>query len=216
MTDFEQAFLMACRTVFPNSVQQGCLFLMSQCIWRQIQQTAELQALYSSDAELALHLWQSASLAVIPSADVITVFGELVDLEFFTTNLNELRDLVNYFEDTWIGRPARRGGRSAAIYPIELWNVYEQTIYCQPKTINSVEGWQRGVSRLLGSYHLSIWKFINGFQQEQSLNELRIEQFLSEQAIRRGRKVQCIKMLQCISKQSRIMITGLTSIICVA
>ena len=34
MTDFEHAALLAFKTVYPNTEQRGCLFHMSQCLWR--------------------------------------------------------------------------------------------------------------------------------------------------------------------------------------
>ena len=58
-----------------------------------------------------------------------------------------------------------------------------------PKTNNSVEGWHRGFSQLLGSYHPTIWIFIDGLKQQQSINELKIEQFFFFYAIPQGRKV---------------------------
>jgi hypothetical protein len=189
MSDFEQAALVAFRSVYPNAIQQGCLFHLSQCIWRRIQQTTALQTRYVSDSQFALLLRQLPALAFVPPDDVSQVFDLLMDSEFFTSNFDEIRDLVNYFEDNWIGRPARRGGRSAAIYPISLWNVYEQTMQDLPKTNNAVEGWHRGFSQLLGSHHPTIWKFIDGLKQEQSANELKIEQFLSGHPLPQGRKV---------------------------
>jgi len=71
--------------------------------------------------------------------------------------------------------------RTAAIFPIPLWNVHRQELDELPKTNNNVEGWHRSFSQLLGAYHPNIWKFINGLKKEQSLNELKIEQFLSGQ-----------------------------------
>ena len=115
-------------------------------------------------------------------------FDELMDSAFFSDNFNEIRNLLNYFEDTWISRPGRRGGRTTAIYPILLWNVYQQAVEDLPKTNDSVEGWHHGFSQLLGAYHPTIWKFINGLKKEQSLNEIKIEQFLSGQPAQPAKK----------------------------
>ena len=177
MTDFEQASLLAFRRIFPDTNQQGCLFHLSQCIWRRMQQIPGLQEHYTSDADFSLGIRHLAALAFVPTVDVIKVFEEILESQFYIDNAEEVRDLINYFEDTWIGRPARRGGRSAPIFPVALWNVHDQVVEDLPRTNNSVEGWHRGFSQLLGAYHPTIWKFIDGLKKEQSLNELKLEQF---------------------------------------
>ena len=49
------------------------------------------------------------------------------------------------------------------------------------KTHNAVEGWHRGFTEILGSYHPTIWEFIEGLKKEQSLNELKLEQYVAGQ-----------------------------------
>ena len=188
MVDFEQAALLAFQTIFPDAVQQGCFFHFSQCIWRKLQQTPDLQQRYISDEHFALNIRHLAALAFVPKDDVITVFDELMDSEFYIDNSVDLREFLHYFEDTWIGRPARRGGRSAPLYPIELWNVHAQVVEDLPRTNNSVEGWHRGFSHLLSANHPTIWKFIDGLKKEQSLNELKLEQFTAGQPAAEGKK----------------------------
>ena len=65
-----------------------------------MQQTADVQSRYKTVADFALGHRQLLALAFIPSADVISIFDELMDSTFFSDNFNEIRDLVNYFEDT--------------------------------------------------------------------------------------------------------------------
>lgn len=182
MTDFEHAALTAWSSVFPDAVQRGCLFHLCQCIWRKVQQIPGLQLRYTEDPEMALQIRQLAALAFVPVQDVVRAFDELMESAFFTENEDALRDLTVYFEDSWIGRPGRRGhGRTRPAFPHSLWNVYISALGDLPKTNNAVEGWHRGFHQLLGAYHPTIWKFIDGLKKEQSLNELKIEQFIAGQ-----------------------------------
>lgn len=118
---------------------------------------------------------------------VIRTFEELTQSPFFVQNEELLRPLVDYFEDTWIGRP-RGGNRRPPKFRLQLWNCYNGTIEDLPKTNNSVEGWHRAFSSLLASNHPIIWKCIEGIRKEQALNELKITQYLAGHEPPVGRK----------------------------
>jgi len=104
MTDFEQAALLAFKTVYPDIQQRGCLFHMGQCLWRKIKSMEDLRLRYISDPNVALCIRQLLSLAFVPSSDVVAAFDELVESSFFRENEEMVLHLVNYFEDNWIGR----------------------------------------------------------------------------------------------------------------
>lgn len=130
-----------------------------------------------------------AALAFVPISNVVESFEELVDSPYFSEHNDLIQPIVDYFEDTWIGRPGRRNQRRNPIFPHSLWNCYEATLEDLPKTNNSVEGWHRGFSQLLGASHPSIWKFIDGLKKEQSLNEFKVEQYISGQQPPAGRQI---------------------------
>lgn len=74
------------------------------------------------------------ALAYVPESDVTTLFDELME-STFSQKTHELKDLTNYFEDTWI-----------SIHPfcnIWLWNVYRHWTSSReyPKRNNSVKAW---------------------------------------------------------------------------
>ena len=96
MTDFERAAINAFRAVFPDSDQQGCFFLFSQCLFRSIQSDS-LQQLYESDAGFALKMRMIAAIAFVPVADVVTSFEHLIDNTDFP---EEAQSVLDYFEDT--------------------------------------------------------------------------------------------------------------------
>ena len=71
-------------------------------MYRKIQQVG-LQQRYAEDADFALQMRMLPALALVPANDVIQAFEQLVD------HLPaEAQSVVDYFEDTWIGRPTRR------------------------------------------------------------------------------------------------------------
>lgn len=173
-TDYEKAMNNAFRTEFPNARLKGCFFHFTQCIFRNIQNRG-LKQRYETDANFALHMRMLSAIAFVPPASVVHVFETLVDNDVFPP---EAQEVIDYFEDTWIGRPNRRQRRPPQ-YPIEMWSVYETILEDLPKTNNSVEGWHRGFQEQIGAMHPNIWKFIDCVKKEQNLNEVRIEQYVS-------------------------------------
>ncbi len=168
MTDFEQSAINAFKEAFPNALQRGCFFHLSQCLWRKIQQIfiEEMKNNYSTDADFALQVRHLAALAYVPEIDVVAAFENLLDSQYYTENERLLQPLIDYFEDIWIGRIDRRNRRRQPLFPISLWNCYEAAKSGLPRTNNSVEGWHRGFNELVGSSHLSIWKFIDDLKKE--------------------------------------------------
>ena len=65
--------------------------------------------------------------------------------------------VIDYFEDTYIGRLRPGGHRRAPLFNMELWNMYNQTIDDLPRTNNAVEGWHRSFQANVGAYHPNFW-----------------------------------------------------------
>lgn len=87
----------------------------------------------------------------------------------------EANDVVDYFEETWIG-PVRRNRKRAPVFPIEMWNCHNSINEGIPKTNNHLEGWHLAFESQLTACHPSIWKFIEAIQREQSLTEMKMVQ----------------------------------------
>jgi hypothetical protein len=113
-----------------------------------------------------------AALAFVPCNDVIDTFESLIEKEF---NDEEFIDILNYFEDTWIGRVVKQT-RRPPLFQIKMWNCVDVANERLPKTNNSVEGWNRSFSELVATNNPNIWKFINFLKLEQSKNEVKYDQ----------------------------------------
>ena len=101
LVDFELAAKNVLRPTFPDTELQGCLYHLSQCVYRHVQD-AGLQARYAADDALSPATRMLVAIAFVPVNDIIDSF-ELLQEEL----PNELQPVTDYFEDTIIGRPGR-------------------------------------------------------------------------------------------------------------
>lgn len=177
MVDFEQSMLRAIEREFPETQVKGCFFHFGQCIWRKIQ-ACGLKQRYENDPEFALRLRMLSALAFVPIGAVTNAFESLCRDGIFN---EEMFPVVDYFEDTWIGRPNNILIRRPPSFSHNLWNCHNLVLTNRPKTNNNLEGWHRGFQSTLNSFHPGFWLFVKAIKKEQSLNELKIEQYLSGQ-----------------------------------
>ena len=81
------------------------------------------------------------ALAFIPHPDLDTAFDDLFNEIRYNFN-NYMDGVLNYFEDTYMGRPrGRNGRRDPPMFAQEMWNMYGmygRTRNHQPRTNNNV------------------------------------------------------------------------------
>ncbi|XP_076036661.1 uncharacterized protein LOC143022389 [Oratosquilla oratoria] len=174
--DFERAMMKPCLKEFPITLQNGCFFCFSQRVFRVIQNNG-LKQKYETDTRFALRMRMLPALAFGPIATVTDAFELLCDNNTF---LHAAQEVVDYFEDTWIGRPNRRNGRRPPLFRHDMWNMYSRVLDDLPKTNNSLEGWHRRFETEVGVHHPNIWRFIKCLQKEQGFNEVQTEQYVGE------------------------------------
>ena len=105
MVDFKQAMINSVHQVLPNTQVKGCFYHFSQNIYRKIQEHG-LQQRYQEDTDFVLKLRMIPALAFVPPQDVIAAFKELSD-----ELPAESQPVVDYFEDTYVGRLQHQGRR---------------------------------------------------------------------------------------------------------
>lgn len=160
-------------------------FHLSQCIYRKVQALG-LSNDYVNDENLRLQVKILPALAFVPINDVIDAFEEL-QLD------NRLTALVDYFEDTFIGRERRRR-RAAPLFPIQMWNVHDKVEEGLPKTNNSVEGWHRAFNRLVAGDHPSPFVLVDVIRREQNHTENQLAQLEAGREVVENRKAKYVQL----------------------
>ena len=163
LVDFERAVINGIGNVMPQVQVFGCFFHLCSNIWKHIQ-SAGLQEQYVGDAQFALRLRMIAAVAFVPPHDVIDAFDEVADLIRLQYQA-VADDVLEYFEDTYIGRFRRNAPRRPPLFPIDLWNMFNRTDEELPRTNNSIEGWHRGFQSNVSSCHPTFWKFLEVLQK---------------------------------------------------
>jgi len=172
--DFELAAVNAAANIFPNSDINGCFFHLTSNVWKKIQSLG-MQNQYNNDAEFALHMRMIPALAFVPSDEVIGTFERLCDQ--IRNNYADAADgLIDYFEDTYIGRFRRNAPRAQPMFSVFMWNMFNRTHQEIPRTNNHIEGWHRGFQGICMAYHPRFWKFLDCLKKEQSINRVNIIQ----------------------------------------
>ena len=130
-------------------------------LWVELQHK-DWRKKYETDSDFAAQLRHLAALAFVPSHLVEQFSDELVDSDVLP---QEAQTIVDYFEDTWIGRlNRRRRGRRSPNFPIEMWNCFQKAKDGLPKTNNAVEGWHRGFEVVVQGAHVNTFKLLNALK----------------------------------------------------
>ena len=197
MADFEKASQNAVRHVFPAVQLVGCLFHLSQCLWRKVQEF-HLAERYRDDENFRVHVKMVLALSFVPSVDVTDAFEMLVE-----SSPREMETVFDYWEDNYIGRQ-RRNRRAAPLFAIDQWNVRDRVTDGLPRTNNSVEGWHRSFQQTIDCHHPSVFKLIGQFRKEQDKVEIEIARF---QAGNRQPEASKAKYVQLIRRLRNLVPT---------
>ena len=109
-------------------------------------------SLYNTDPDFALKAKMIIAIAFVP----LNKIDEYLDA--VATELpQELGDLLNWFEDTYVGRRNRRGnGRRTPLLLPEIWNLYQRTLNGEDRTNNNAEAAHRRLKYELGTHRPTI------------------------------------------------------------
>ena len=112
------------RNVFVGIIVKGCFFHLSQNIWKKIQENG-LAALYENDQEFALLMKMIAAVAFAPEVNIPQAFYDVKAEIRNNYNNNGIDVVLDYFEDTYLGRQRRGRPRANPMFPLNVWNMYD-------------------------------------------------------------------------------------------
>ncbi|CAG7729463.1 unnamed protein product [Allacma fusca] len=167
ITDFEYAAINAFREAFPESEMRGCFFHFQQCLWRQIQGKRSICDRKRTSADFSLMMRHFLSLAFVLKNHMLN------------EGIDGIHNFVQYFEETWVGTPPRRGQWRPSRFDVAVWNTHGAVLRDQHRTNNNLEGWHTRFETMIGLHHPTLWKCIEGFIKEQNMSRVRTIQFLA-------------------------------------
>lgn len=115
--------------------------------------------------------------AFVPINSLDDVFDTLQ--EHIAENYPELGRVLDWFETYYLGPRGRNGARRQALFPKEMWNVYDRVINNNDRTNNYCEAAHRRLHKQLCMDHPSIWKFIGGIKQIQKGKDKNYEEMVA-------------------------------------
>ena len=153
------------QSLFQKQKFKAAFFISGRQFFRKVQYFG-LQNAYQN-GEHEKHFFKLiVSLAFVQEKDVEKAFEELT-----SQTPEEFQPVVDYFEDTFIGRP-QTSKRRPPLFSKTIWNVKQRLDSGLPKTNNHVEGWHRRIQSSVGESHPTLWKFLSILKDEQRINRI--------------------------------------------
>ncbi|KAB0799136.1 hypothetical protein PPYR_07016 [Photinus pyralis] len=175
--DFENAAISAMKHCFPRAEIRGCFFHLVQNMHKKLSHLGLMQR-YRIEADFALAAKMVTALPFVPHQHL----DEAIDM-LGNELPPELQPLLEWFEDTYVGRLNRRGnGRRPGMFPPQMWNMYERVLHDQNRTNNHAEAAHRRLQVELGVEHPTLWKLIESLRKVQKGRDLYYEQLVAGHA----------------------------------
>ena len=179
--DFETAAINAIKaTLGTHVLVKGCFFHLCQSTWRKVQELGLVQS-YKSNTDVKKLVRMIDAVAYLPEPDVPAGIQYLQQNIPVCADTDQLRDLLTYFDTTYVSGPVRRVQRPATdaaaiprlvirrlqpLFPPSLWTVHDATLNGTDRTNNLCEAWNRGFGALVGHTHPSFWVAVESLQQD--------------------------------------------------
>ena len=155
---------------------------------------AHLHNEYRNNANFALQARMIPALTFVRQQDVGEAFAALQ--AYLPVELNPILD---WFEDSYIGRPfGRNGNRRRPLFPVETWNCHERVLNGVDRTNNYAEAAHKRLKEEFGVHHPSIWTFIDKLKRSQVGRDAFFESLLAggQPPKKRAKYVRCDRAIE--------------------
>ncbi|XP_041351197.1 uncharacterized protein LOC121370148 [Gigantopelta aegis] len=149
--DFEMATWKAVAKVFPDVKLRGCLFHLTQAVWRKCQEIG-LQVAYMNDDATHKFIIKIMALSFLPAREIHLMYNKI---ERLVPRGGKL-ELIQYVGRQWMDRP---------IFVPRCWSIFGVTV----RTNNHVEGWHHRINNKVGDQPQGIYKLIPELYKEARL-----------------------------------------------
>lgn len=121
--------------IFPEVRHLGWFFHFSQFHYRKLKKL-RLKKNYDTNIEFSFSLKLLPSIAFVQLNLVAKSFDVILEQNLLPPSL---QPVVDYFEDTWVGRFERRQTKEP-MFPYGMWNFYDNVMTENTITNNKIEG----------------------------------------------------------------------------
>ena len=186
MLDFEIAAMNAFRQVFEKFEVMNCYFHLCQSIQRRIQKS--FKVLYRKDKAFARASRLVAFLAFVPLEHIESAFEALS--MHIAGIYPQLMQIVNYFEQYYLGLAQPDGTRACTKYSIEHWNHYAMVLVDPeyPRTSNMVEGFHLGFKSKVNRPKPSVQEYFRAIRDQQVTTDYHLDRLANGMTPAKKRK----------------------------
>ncbi|CAF1633849.1 unnamed protein product, partial [Didymodactylos carnosus] len=112
---------------------------------------------------IMLDFEQASALAFLEPSRVINGFDDLsMDLG------DDYQEILDYFEETYIGRLRPNHTRRRPMFCIDFWNMYNRTTQSSMRTNNTAEAYHRRIGSVFQCSHPTLWVFLQKLIDEEN------------------------------------------------
>jgi hypothetical protein len=181
--DFESAPRKVFKIFFPHARFYGCIFHLSQIVWRKIQEL-KLSTLYNSSIQFKIGIRMLLSLSFVRYDKVSMYFDLLREHLNREPNKESYEDILMFYQKNYIRIPEE---------DLIFWNVHDRVLLCLPKTTNCLEGFHRSLNNLFIKCNPGLGYFGERMHQQHLFSRKKILKAYKPKFISSSKKIKTPK-----------------------
>jgi hypothetical protein len=164
ITDLELAAMNAFRSEFPAARLTTCFFHLTQAVVRKVQKLG-LTGEFQRNPEFNVLVKSLPALSFVPLTDLDATYDELANHMILQYgHLPAVRQLLSYFQRTYVRGEQIGNQRIDPMFPPEIWNHSLDSLDSIPRTTNAVEGYHNSLQSIFLCKKPSVWRLLEGLE----------------------------------------------------